>query len=792
MNTDYSTIHAPNTTNTEIAIENINKHKIPFDLSRVPRQLLGKYLAIMIQKKQEKIKESKKVVLTQKEIDDLVQKRANEITAKKNDINYIIGKQKTNVRYVKNFTKTKIMNVNNPNLGNPNLGDLICDNIRRNIQRKHNTSTTFNLIESRRPDPVIPFWETRADFFEDLPEETKDFFLRKRPLNFGPVEEMNNTDNEEQFNTEPTENEIVLINFDNDTFTPISKMDDDSINILKNLHASCGICIDVEETNVKYPIVFEENNPLDFLYKNMTSDLKESYLNDYISNKINYLKNSENYSKFETNNKLSIGMSVLCDKLLDLSQSQTGDENLISLIKEFKTNSKQIESELVSNIKNIRDNYEIEEYGIVIPENLKIKREIKQKEPEINEKKQPIAVSKNYIGLGNFSEYSQNVSNQYTDVPISSYGTVNTFIDDNFPSMYLINGSKKSVVEPYNYFYDCLNPVFSTNCEFINSTPITEESKSSIPNIRPDPLTKLDPIFTPNKKGIRIKNIKKQMDIVKKKMAVLYNIICSQTIVVEISDDKISKLLENIRGTGFIKLFLIEIEMDNTTLINFIKSELDGKIFDDISSLNNNLTVVSEFINFNSEQRSKNIVKTDDEYANVKIILDACFIIDDDVNHKMKASQLCDLILYCGTTFDLLKIEPEKLSGFKNRLSKYLTDNGLKKKRYNDGYYYYGITKNVSNFPREEEMYYHYPAPEINYDIGLFTGQYLVNAAYKPPAPAPIMTEGKGILIQDDNNNNSGKPLFYSNCSEKKINCLDIRRDPNDKESDLEEYNELE
>jgi hypothetical protein len=43
---------------------------------------------------------------------------------------------------------------------------------------------------------------------------------------------------------------------------------------------------------------------------------------------------------------------------------------------------------------------------------------------------------------------------------------------------------------------------------------------------------------------------------------------------------------------------------------------------------------------------------------------------------------------------DFVKIDSNKISGFRTRLSKYLKDLGLQKKRYNDGFYYYGIVEN--------------------------------------------------------------------------------------------------
>lgn len=53
---------------------------------------------------------------------------------------------------------------------------------------------------------------------------------------------------------------------------------------------------------------------------------------------------------------------------------------------------------------------------------------------------------------------------------------------------------------------------------------------------------------------------------------------------------------------------------------------------------------------------------------------------------KIDKSQMnCKIFRHC------VFINPDKLNGFRNRFSKYLKDILLNKKRYNDGYYYYGI-----------------------------------------------------------------------------------------------------
>ena len=54
-----------------------------------------------------------------------------------------------------------------------------------------------------------------------------------------------------------------------------------------------------------------------------------------------------------------------------------------------------------------------------------------------------------------------------------------------------------------------------------------------------------------------------------------------------------------------------------------------------------------------------------------------------------KYSTLYDIII----NSNIVKIGSDKIAGFRTRLSKYLKDLGLQKKRYNDGFYYYGIVE---------------------------------------------------------------------------------------------------
>jgi hypothetical protein len=69
-----------------------------------------------------------------------------------------------------------------------------------------------------------------------------------------------------------------------------------------------------------------------------------------------------------------------------------------------------------------------------------------------------------------------------------------------------------------------------------------------------------------------------------------------------------------------------------------------------------------------------------------------------DISDRIKASTINDIIINQNPTF-------KTDNGFKIRLSGYLNEWNLKKKRYNDGIYYYGLrTKNPSNsnLPKNE------------------------------------------------------------------------------------------
>ena len=125
---------------------------------------------------------------------------------------------------------------------------------------------------------------------------------------------------------------------------------------------------------------------------------------------------------------------------------------------------------------------------------------------------------------------------------------------------------------------------------------------------------------------------------------------------------------------GYKKYFEFENnEIDSNINITLI-SLFHEKYFDDEKSLIDKINSFKEL--FNIDDTLKRDVKT---------FISCNYNITNIINDKMKATDLFNEI------YKFLKIE-EKIN-IRNKLTNFLLDIGLKKKRYNDGIYYYGLQK---------------------------------------------------------------------------------------------------
>ncbi len=167
-------------------------------------------------------------------------------------------------------------------------------------------------------------------------------------------------------------------------------------------------------------------------------------------------------------------------------------------------------------------------------------------------------------------------------------------------------------------------------------------------------------------------------------MIVLLNVKNYQTIVLDKLDDELLFVMNNHTEFGFMRLF--GILTNNNEILHFVRNEFHQIQFNDIDEINKRISVTSQYIEFSNKHMRSNLVATSEENQVKSYILN-CYVISDDLNYKIKSSVLYDAVINSNCVF----INPDKLNGFKNRFSKYLKDIHLNKKRYNDGYYYYGI-----------------------------------------------------------------------------------------------------
>ena len=174
---------------------------------------------------------------------------------------------------------------------------------------------------------------------------------------------------------------------------------------------------------------------------------------------------------------------------------------------------------------------------------------------------------------------------------------------------------------------------------------------------------------------------------------IVLNYIHLNTFILENPTIKEKEVITNNTEYGFIELFNINTE--NKHIINFIEESFNNYLFNNIDELNKTLDILSRYIELFTKSTMVNQLN-DNEEKQIHNFLKSQYIFDNDINNRIKFTDLYNIL---STS---LHSSIGKTNGFKNRLSSYLKKLGLEKKRYNDGYYYYGIKKkNIEEYLTE-------------------------------------------------------------------------------------------
>ena len=297
----------------------------------------------------------------------------------------------------------------------------------------------------------------------------------------------------------------------------------------------------------------------------------------------------------------------------------------------------------VNNVINptIKEKKTILDYGVVVPENTKLTFDIKK----LSDKKNIYRIAPVNNGENGF----------WRHVDLSSC----VVSEDSCQTKPKFGNP---VVEPVPYNSDI--PFFSENrlsFSLLNSEESTEFKSPFIPNDK----TKLYVLIYPK---------------------------TLHTFVIKNPEKDELDIINNHPEFGFIGLF--GYETNNNDIIKFIEQQfhhircVDGSNSIKMDDINKKLKVLDTFIGIfnNSQSSGKNSTYSLEEESVRKYLL-CNYTFNNDISHRMKASSLYDI--FNNTTF----INPESGAGFKTRLAGYLTNIGLQKKRFNDGFYYYGIVE---------------------------------------------------------------------------------------------------
>ena len=423
-------------------------------------------------------------------------------------------------------------------------------------------------------------------------------------------------------------NNILILHFEDDTVKSAISIDNKYLSIIDNWYKKCCLLLDIEKTPIFIPESFYKKN------------LKE--INKILGSEIPlYLKDEYIYNYIP-----SLISNIISDEYI---------KNF-----EIKINKRRVSNNKSSNSES--SNNELCEMGIKIPENILA---VDIYHHVVNNKKiiDPINIkdltidtqSKEERQIGNNMMLSKTDSNKIL-MNSSSIRTESTF-----ERLKIANTNVDVMVDQqllslgYGVYDSNFDNYFHLDTDY--------------------DMKKNNEVFNNNSNTLLIG---------------LFNKKFLKSMIIKNPDEDELYAIQNYNQYGFIKVF--SILTNNKDVIDFIDRNFNILDFNNIDELNIRLISISEYIELSNKNTIIDNSSEFNEEKNIKNYFKKNYTINNDINNKMKASTLHDLII--NHTFVLDK---NKLSGFKNRLSRYLKELGLEKKRYNDGFYYYGIKANTDN-----------------------------------------------------------------------------------------------
>ncbi len=408
-----------------------------------------------------------------------------------------------------------------------------------------------------------------------------------------------------------------------------------------------------------------------------------------------YQKDSDKIisSEIHTTNDVPVTVSVNSPNVrIPLSTRRFPDLN----VKKFE------ESDLVECCNETNDNYSF------------LDPAINMNELKFNSKYAMFEPSQSSVNHQKFQSCIKPISNEHKDILGNNISSINKpnklfyiyyFILEINPHEFCIvsirtneksEEFKNKAIEKLTEFFDT-NEVFVKN---INCLGVVQDIYKHLLDVIPNRVPKRDSVYhIVNQVMILDKNISKDInqftpintnDTKAPTKYIVYNNI-----------SKTCKFFENIEFNlaesiqCFRELEILPCNLDG--IVNNKMNELfENKIFktfDDVKALYSSIENLEKTIKEKVESTSKSSISSEYEENRVKDFIQYNYELSGSLEpeYRMKATVLSEVLE------EHLSIKSSDKLSFRNRLSKYLINLGLNKKRFSDGFYYYGIRSKALN-----------------------------------------------------------------------------------------------